>query len=135
MTRIEFEEACREICEKHMIREIPALLMRKSLKIPKKGLKVRNEQYEAIIYPAVTRSRSYAELESKLGTMCYKGRITAFIYCDGNTYISDSLVLRQELINSGFRKGHVYVPLTNGEIIADEKLAEKWEQIRWKKKK
>lgn len=123
----EFEDDCRRHCINHHIFPIPSLdeaLMRKSFRIPKKGIKVMKWYGEPTkIFPLLGERRFDEKAMELVGKYSTSDELLAFVYLDGHTYIAKKDEdLEKGLQASGFKKADFDVPLSHREVIIDGRL-------------
>ena len=119
-------EKLQQLAEEKNIYPLPQKVYDLSLKIPKNG-------FETIFLDSErdrTRPVQEWELEHALGTYCENNGRIVFVDDKGDTYVSPyCLEISAVLINAGYSPYSLFVPLSNGERIIDEKLANEWYKL------
>jgi len=119
-------EKLQNLAEERNIIPLPSKVYELSLKIPKEG-------FETVFLDSErdrTRPVQDWELEHALGTYCENNGRVVFVDDKGDTYVSPYCIeLNAYLVNCGYTPYSLFVPLSNGEKIVDEDLAQKWYKL------
>lgn len=124
----EFLDECTRYCDKHNIGKIQAEMLERCLKIPMKGIKVKNNGVLQRVYPLLNSGCLDSVAESIIGHFACSNGVIVFVYRDGKTYLSRDSNIILKLKELGYLESRgVTVPLSNGEIICDFLLRYQWE--------
>ncbi len=119
-------EKLQKLAEEKNIIKLPDRIYELSLKIPKEGFETTFMDSER----DHTRPVQDWELEHALGTYCENNGRIVFVDDKGDTYVSPYCIeISAVLINSGYTPYSLFVPLSNGEKIANEEIAQKWYKL------
>lgn len=125
----EYEADCGKWCDELGIKELSKETMDSCMMIPRDGIPMKTPYYETFCYPACNEYCADDIVFDRLGRYCENNGIVLFVYRDGHTYLAKGYSIIGELINAGYIKSNMFVPLSNGEHITDSELASRWEQI------
>lgn len=124
-----FVEDCIKYCDAHNIGAISVKTLENCFQIPATGVKVKNHNYDNCYYPII----NYCCLDSlaidEIGTYCSNNGRVVFVYRDGHTYVTKGYKIIQELREAGYKERDMFVPFSNGEVIQDYILKERWDSI------
>lgn len=133
LSRLEFEEECKEWCRKNNVQSLPSETLQKCFQIPENGLKVKNSKYEITIYPELKSFGFDCAAVEKLGKYDANNGKTIFINTDGKTFVYRGYDIQGQLEKCGFSRSNLFVPMSNGEEILDPYLKQLWDNCRHKK--
>lgn len=126
-----FIQDCIDYCEEHHIGELDDDTLARCLELPASGVHVKHAYYEEVIYPTFAgHFFDCFHLQEMLGTYCTNNGRVAFIYRDGRTFVTKDYEILKALRATGYKKGSLFVPFSNGEEIQDYALRMKWEAIK-----
>ncbi|MBR2708945.1 hypothetical protein IKE98_01275 [Candidatus Saccharibacteria bacterium] len=122
----DYERDCSDWCDKRGIGTLNDDLKSRCIKVPRSGIPVSHLGVEWRIYPLCNERRADSKVLLRLGKYCSRDGKIIFVSREGYTYISKYCSLASDLERLGYKKDDLPVPLINGEIITDPKLARKW---------
>lgn len=125
----EFEEECEAFCDDYGINKLSKEVLHNCFEIPRHGMNVQHLHYTTTFFPVISKMYLDRDVSEKLGTFCYNNGKVVFVYRNGRTYLAKGYKILDELRRAGFREASIFVPLSNGEIIIDEKYKEQWDSI------
>ena len=125
----DYEMNCRKWCDEFGIKELSKATMARCMRIPQEGIPIKTPYYESFCYPACNEFCTNRIVFDRLGRYCMNNGIVLFVYRDGHSYLAKGCKIIDELIDAGYVKSDLFVPLSNGEQISDSELASQWEQI------
>lgn len=115
-----------ELANKKGISKLPGVVYNMSMEIPKEG-------FETIFFDTekdITRPIYEWELDYALGTYCSNNGRLVFVDNYGNTYVTPYVSeVKNYLVDAGYSKASLFVPLSNGEKIINDDLNKKWEAL------
>ncbi len=124
----EFEDDCIEYCEKNGIHAISDETLANCFEMPECGVHVKHLYYEQTLYPVISGCLDSTAI-SKIGKYCSNNGRVVFVYINGKTYVAKGYKIISELESAGFKKGGIYVPFSNGEVITNMAMAARWDAI------
>lgn len=129
LAKQDFKKDCITLAESKGVQELNSEFWEKCMKIPYSGLEVKHPYYENVIYPAIQGYVLDCVSSQKIGTYCINNGTCVFVNTQGDTYVTRDLQVIDKLIESGYKRNDLYVPLSNGETIVNRHFAEKWRRI------
>jgi hypothetical protein len=121
-----YEEDAIKWCDQHFIGILPDDVLDRCLRIPREGMPVHHPGYESVARPLCNEFSVDSIVIGRLGRYNTNNGVVVFVYRDGHTYLANGYWILKDLHHSGYRKAALFVPLSNGEEIADPRLAEEW---------
>ncbi len=125
--REEFVEDCISYCDEHHIGTISEATLRNCFEIPETGIPVKHHYFETCYFPIINYCFD-SNAVNNIGRFCTNNGKVVFVYRNGKTYVAKSRIA-DELRAAGYKKSHLFVPLSNGEQIQDPVLEARWESI------
>lgn len=122
------QKTFKEYCEKNSIQEIPdEFLEMYFLEITPQGMETRFFDKTDTYRPESISEFGGLDIQ-KLGTFCQNNGVIRIIDSKGRSFVAPvSGTINQKYLKSlGFRENSMFVPLSNGEILVDEWMANRW---------
>lgn len=117
---LEYKEDCEKYCLEHGIGKLSDELLENCFKVPKAGVRYRHLGNSSYFRP------DRFNIQDLLGRFCTNNGTIVFYHADGEEFITRKWEVIPALLNAGYIKSDLYVPLSNGEEIVDETLAARW---------
>jgi hypothetical protein len=119
----EHKEKMKSLAEEKSIQPLPEQLYELCLNIPESGLMTSWMGQN----PTSTFPVSDWEVPKHMGTYCQNNGKVVFVNDEGKTFVTPYCSEVRDILDAaGYRQGSLFVPLSNGEDIVDDKLNEKW---------
>lgn len=114
----------KRVAEEKGLKELPEEVYKMSLELPKDGLKtIWWGSEESMVSPLEPET-----LPEVIGTYYQNNGRVSFVDANGTMHVTPfTSEVRELLEEAGYKQGSLYVPLSNGEQIADPTLAAKWQ--------
>ena len=125
----DYEIDCAKWCDEHLIGRLNKETMERCFRIPHKGVPVKHLRFTDVYYPICNEPCMDSTVVGKLGHYCTNNGKVVFVYRDGHTYVTKGYKILKELRAAGYQETGLFVPFSNGEQIADPKLAAEWDRI------
>ncbi|MBR3164182.1 hypothetical protein IKF15_02665 [Candidatus Saccharibacteria bacterium] len=125
----ELKRVFAEWSDEHGIRPLDEAVLRRCFVIPDGGIQVKHfwHDYEKWEMPKTVHLD--CTLGSTIGKFDANNGVVVFVNRDGRTYVAHGYWIIKVLEDHGFEKGSWYVPFSNGEVIQDPVLAQRWEAL------
>ena len=124
----DFIKDCVDFSKKNGIFSVNPKILAKCFEIPDEGMDVIRNGAIITYWPYISCRHSIDDIEF-IGKYCAHNGKVIFVNRDGRTYIAKGYGIIYELEKSGFRQRKMFVPLSYGEAILDDSLADTWFNI------
>lgn len=123
---------CLKFSDAHHIGAINQETLNDCVKIPEKGVFVKQCNGESRYFPIVTGCKFNTNVIENIGTYNVQyDTFVVFVYRDGCTYVSKDYRVVYELVGARFKRNYnLFVPFAEDETIMDYELREKWESLK-----
>lgn len=123
-----YQEDCMEWCMEHGVAPLAPEVLAKCFRMPVEGVPVRHyfTGREWTVEPADDEYLCDANTVRKLGIWCGNNGRVVFLSHDGHTFVAKGYWVTRYLTAAGYKRGDLFVPFSNGEMILDPALAAVW---------